>query len=51
MVLVAHDGKFSKKAPHVVTHMSKVNTLITNGDPSTYFDSAATLEGLDIIRV
>ncbi|MBK1794156.1 DeoR/GlpR transcriptional regulator [Devosia sp. WQ 349] len=51
VVLVAHDGKFSQNAPHVVTHLSEVDVLVTNGDPATYFDDATTLKGLDIIRV
>jgi DeoR family glycerol-3-phosphate regulon repressor len=51
VVLVAHDGKFGHKAPHVVTQISDVDVLITNGDPQDYFDQDAVTDGLEVIRV
>lgn len=41
VVLVAHDGKFGKHAPHVVTTMADVDVLVTNAQPT--FASPNTL--------
>jgi DeoR family glycerol-3-phosphate regulon repressor len=51
VVLVAHDGKFSRKAPHLVIHMSKVDVLVTNGQPEGHFDDSATLDGVEVVSV
>lgn len=51
VVLVAHDGKFGRKAPHCVTHLEDIDVLITNGDPSKHFASAALLGGLHLVSV
>lgn len=32
VILVAHDEKFGRRAPHVVTTLDRVDVLITNGD-------------------
>lgn len=51
VILVAHDGKFGQRAPHVVTRLSRVDVLITNGDPRLRFDDPATLAGVRVISV
>lgn len=49
VVLVAHDGKFDRKAPHIVTHLSDVDYLITNGDASSHFDQPDLLAALEVL--
>ena len=49
VILVAHDEKFGQRSPHVVTHQTQVDVLITNGDPRPRFDDAAALKDLRII--
>ena len=51
VVLVAHDGKFNRKAPHVVTRMAEVDVLVTNGDPEGYFDDRGLLGSVEVVRV
>jgi DeoR family glycerol-3-phosphate regulon repressor len=51
VILVAHDGKFDRKAPHLVTHLEQVDVLITSGDPTALFDSPAVLDGLTLVRI
>ncbi|MCW5721739.1 MAG: DeoR/GlpR transcriptional regulator [Devosia sp.] len=51
VILVAHDEKFERRAPHVVTQMADVDVLITNGEPAGRFDDPATLENLKIIAI
>jgi DeoR family glycerol-3-phosphate regulon repressor len=51
VILVAHDEKFGQRAPHVVTRMSQIDVLITNGDPRPRFDDAAALKDVRIISV
>jgi len=51
VILVAHDEKFDRRAPHVVTQLADVDVLITNGDPSTRFDDPATLARLRVIAL
>ena len=31
IILVAHDEKFGRRAPHIVSHLDRIDTLITNG--------------------
>lgn len=31
VVLVAHDEKFGRRAPHIVSHLDRIDALITNG--------------------
>lgn len=50
VILVAHDEKFGRHAPHVVTELRDIDVLITNGDPTGRFDSPAILSGLRVIR-
>lgn len=51
VVLVAHDEKFGRHAPHVVTQMADIDVLITNGDPATRFDDPAALTGVRVIAL
>jgi DeoR family glycerol-3-phosphate regulon repressor len=51
VILVAHDDKFERRAPHVVTQMADVDVLITNGDPLQRFDDAATLASTRVIAL
>ncbi|SMQ85394.1 transcriptional regulator, DeoR family [Devosia lucknowensis] len=51
VILVAHDEKFEKRAPHVVTQMSHVDVLITNGDPAGRFDTASALASTRVIAL
>lgn len=51
VILVAHDDKFGRRAPHVVTQMSDVDVLITNGEPGGRFDDPAALKGLRVISI
>ena len=49
IILVAHDEKFGKRAPHVVTHLADINVLITNGDPTSRFDDPKVLADVRVI--
>ena len=51
VILVVHDEKFERRAPHVVTQMADVDVLITNGDPVRRFDDAATLASTRVIAL
>lgn len=51
VILVAHDEKFERRAPHVVTQMADVDVLITNGDPLQRFDDASILASTRIIAL
>lgn len=51
VVLLAHDEKFDRRAPHVVTQMTHVDVLITNGDPARRFDDPTLLSGLRVIAL
>jgi DeoR family glycerol-3-phosphate regulon repressor len=51
VILVAHDEKFGRRAPHVVTQMADVDVLITNGDPRDRFDDPATLDRMRVIAL
>lgn len=51
VILVAHDGKFGRRAPHVVTRLNDVDVLITNGDPKERFDDPLVLAGVRTISV
>lgn len=51
VILVAHDEKFERRAPHVVTQMRDVDVLITNGDPASRFEDAATLSSTRVIAL
>ncbi|WP_108395422.1 DeoR/GlpR family DNA-binding transcription regulator [Devosia submarina] len=51
VILVAHDEKFGRRAPHLVTQLADVDVLITNGDPSPRFDDPTILSALRIIAL
>lgn len=51
VVMVAHEGKFDRKAPHIVTHLSNVDVLVTNGDVATHFDDPSILKGIELVVV
>ena len=51
VILVAHDEKFGRRAPHVVTQLADVDVLITNGDPGPRFDDPAMLAQTRIIAL
>lgn len=51
VVLVAHDEKFEKRAPHLVLDLSEVDVLVTNGDPAPRFDNPALLSGIRVIAL
>jgi DeoR family glycerol-3-phosphate regulon repressor len=51
VILVAHDGKFNRRAPHRVADLSEVDVLITNGSPSKHFDALSTLATLRVVTV
>ena len=51
VILVAHDEKFERRAPHVVTQMADVDVLITNGNPVQRFETAATLASTRVIAI
>src|SRR5690606_14033724 len=51
VILVAHDEKFDRHAPHIVTQLTDVDVLITNGDPAPRFDDPAILARTRIIAL
>jgi len=51
VILVAHDGKFERHAPHRVTHLHDVDVLVTNGDPAAHFDDPSLLAGLRLVTI
>jgi len=51
VILVAHEGKFERKAPHLVTHLDAVDVLITNGVPADHFDDPSLLKGLQLVTI
>ena len=51
VILVAHEGKFDHRAPHVVTHLDQVDVLITNGHPAAHFDDPSLLQRLELVTV
>lgn len=51
VILVAHDEKFERRAPHVVTQLADVDVLITNGDPTGRFDDASVLASTRVIAL
>ncbi|MDB5588462.1 MAG: DeoR/GlpR transcriptional regulator, partial [Devosia sp.] len=51
VILVAHEDKFDRRAPHQVTRLADVDVLITNGDPTGRFDDPALLAGLRVIAI
>ncbi|WP_407649051.1 DeoR/GlpR family DNA-binding transcription regulator [Devosia algicola] len=51
VILVAHDEKFGRRAPHVVTQIADIDVLITNGAPAGRFDDPAILSGLRVIAL
>lgn len=51
VILVAHNEKFGRRAPHVVTELGNVDVLITNGDPAERFDDPTLLELLKVVTV
>ncbi|MNU09007.1 DNA-binding transcriptional repressor SrlR [compost metagenome] len=51
VILVAHDEKFDRRAPHVVTQLSKVDVLITTGDPHRQIDDPSILAGIRVIAL
>lgn len=51
VILVAHEGKFDRKAPHLVTHLEQTDVLITNGDVAAHFNEPSVLKGLQLVVV
>lgn len=51
VILVAHDEKFGRRAPHLVVQMTDIDVLITNGDPSGRFDDPKLLSPLRVIAM
>jgi len=51
VILVAHEGKFERKAPHLVTHLNAVDVLITNGKPAGHFDDPRLLDALTLVTL
>lgn len=51
IILVAHDEKFGKRAPHKITSVDALDVLVTNGDPSTRFSDPAMLRSIRVINV
>jgi DeoR family glycerol-3-phosphate regulon repressor len=51
IILVAHEEKFGRRAPHVVTSMADIDVLITNGDPRPRFEDAAVLGSTRVIAI
>lgn len=51
VILVAHDGKFGRQAPHLVTHLDQVDILITNGETRERLDNPDRFKGLTIVTV
>jgi DeoR family glycerol-3-phosphate regulon repressor len=51
VILVAHEGKFDRIAPHLVAHLDQVDVLITNGNPAAHFDDPALLQRLRLVTL
>lgn len=51
VILVAHEEKFGKRAPHVVTQVPTLDVLITNGDPRPRFNDPDILAPVRVISV
>jgi DeoR family glycerol-3-phosphate regulon repressor len=51
VVLVVHDEKFGRRAPHRVTQIRDVDVLVTNGDPAPRLRMADLLRGVRVISV
>ena len=49
VVLVAHDGKFGQRAPHVVTSLAEVDVLVTNKDPAPGLRNPDVLRGVRVV--
>src|SRR5690606_30726779 len=49
VILVAHDEKFGRRAPHVVTRLADIDVLVTNGDPRPRLVPAALPPRLRVI--
>jgi len=50
VILVAHDEKFGRRAPHVVTTLSDIDILVTNEDPSPKLRDASIVKQLRIVQ-
>jgi DeoR family glycerol-3-phosphate regulon repressor len=51
VILVAHQDKFERRAPHQVTSLADIDVLITNGDPAGRFDKPDALHGVRVIAI
>lgn len=51
LILVVHEGKFDRHAPHLVTDLSKIDVLVTNGNPADHLQDARLLEQLELVIV
>jgi DeoR family glycerol-3-phosphate regulon repressor len=51
VILVAHEGKFERRAPHLVTHLDDIDVLITNGDPASHFEESSVLSKIKLVTV
>jgi DeoR family glycerol-3-phosphate regulon repressor len=51
VILVAHEEKFGKRAPHRVTHLDAVDVLITNGHALDKLNANAIPKKLDVVTI
>ncbi|WP_082903994.1 DeoR/GlpR family DNA-binding transcription regulator [Devosia elaeis] len=51
VILVAHEGKFDRKAPHQVTHLDDIDVIVTNSDLRSHLDNATALARLQVVTV
>lgn len=51
VVLVAHEQKFGKRAPHLVTTFDRLDAVITNGDALSHLRSADLISSLRTVVV
>lgn len=50
-ILVAHDEKFGKRAPHRVASIGELDVLVTNGDAAARFADPGILDRIRVISV
>jgi DeoR family glycerol-3-phosphate regulon repressor len=49
VILVAHEEKFGRHAPHIVTRLADIDVLVTNGDPRPRLTAGALPARLRVI--
>ena len=50
-ILVAHDEKFGKRAPHRVASIAELDVLVTNGNAAAHFTDPGILDRIRVISV